>query len=245
MKPYYEHAGITIYHGDCRELLPQLEDSSASIAITSPPYNLVRKWIDSNGPNSVNKIFAKKVLEEWYEDDVPEEQYQEGQRWIISQLLRICSSSVFYNHKVRYAVKRFGRVMHPTEFVPLSEMWGEIVWDRGGGITHNSRRFVCSDERIYWLRSPATFNNMGYTSVWRIHVPPHDFDHPCPFPSEVPERCILMASAPGDIVIDPYCGSGTTLEAAKSKGRRAIGIEIEEKYCEIAAKRLAQKVLAF
>ena len=67
--------------------------------------------------------------------------------------------------------------------------------------------------------------------------------HPVAFPSAIPARCIAAASVPGDIILDPFMGSGTTLLAAKSSQRRAIGIEVEERYCEIAAKRLAQESL--
>lgn len=76
--------------------------------------------------------------------------------------------------------------------------------------------------------------------------PPTDVDgHPCPFPLELPKRCIAATTDLGDVVLDPFMGSGTTLRAAKDLGRKAIGIEIEERYCEIAAKRLAQEVLDF
>lgn len=70
-------------------------------------------------------------------------------------------------------------------------------------------------------------------------------DHPCPKPIHAWKWLVNKASRPGDTVIDPFMGSGTTLRAAKDLGRQAIGIDIEERYCEIAAKRLSQEVLAF
>jgi DNA modification methylase len=70
-------------------------------------------------------------------------------------------------------------------------------------------------------------------------------DHPCPKPVEWMTWAIERTSRPGETILDPFAGSGTTLAAAKQLGRKAIGIEIEERYCEIAAKRLAQGVLDF
>ena len=71
------------------------------------------------------------------------------------------------------------------------------------------------------------------------------FSHPTVKPLTLMTKLLNLGSQAGDLVIDPFCGTGSTLRAAKDLGRKAIGIEIEEKYCEIAAKRLAQKVLAF
>jgi site-specific DNA-methyltransferase (adenine-specific) len=70
-------------------------------------------------------------------------------------------------------------------------------------------------------------------------------EHPCPKPEELCRYVVDLFSANGQLVVDPFMGSGTTLRAAKDLGRRAIGIEICEEYCEIAAKRLSQKVLNF
>jgi hypothetical protein len=67
--------------------------------------------------------------------------------------------------------------------------------------------------------------------------------HPCPKPEGWMRWLVNLVSQPGEVVVDPFAGSGTTLVAAKRLGRRAIGIEIEEKYCEIAAKRLQQEAL--
>jgi len=82
------------------------------------------------------------------------------------------------------------------------------------------------------------------STVWTI-APESRGAHPAPFPTEVPRRCIRLSTWPGETVLDPFAGSGTTLTAARDLGRRAVGIERSERYCELAARRLAQGALDF
>ncbi len=241
MTPYYERGGIAIYHGDCREVLPAI--GQVHCTVTSPPYNLLRNHNDSEGPNSIHKAQSAKFREEWYDDHIPEPEYQLGQRALLEQLIALTDGSVFYNHKVRHAMKRMGRVVHPMEWLAGLPLWCEIIWDRGGGMAFNSRRFVHSDERIYQFGAPREWHDLGLTTVWRLAPVHTDLDHPCPFPIELAARCIASSTRPGDLILDPFMGSGTTLRAAKDLGRCAIGIELEERYCEIAAKRMEQEVL--
>lgn len=244
MKPYYQDDAVTIYHGDCRGLLPSIGAGAAEITVTSPPFNLVRAWACKTGPNSIHTRYAHKLQHEWYDDSIPEDEYQAIQREVIRECLRICDGSVFYNHTIRYAHKRRGGAIHPMSWLHGFPLWCEIIWDRRGGVAHNCRRYLHSDERIYQLGKPTVWNaSCSNTTVWRIPVPPHKVDHPCPFPVEVPIRCIGPTTRSGDTVLDPFMGSGTTLRAAKDLGRKAIGIETVEKYCEIAAKRMSQEVL--
>lgn len=242
MTPYYDSGGITIYHGDCREILPTLADASVEITITSPPYNLVKEWT-GGGPGS-NMKAHEALIEEWYTDEIPEEDYQIQQRAVVQECLRVSAGCVFYNHKLRYAFRRRGTYYHPMDWLRGLPLWCEIIWDRaginGGG---NFPRLPAGDERIYQMGKPRHWHKIpGLTTIWRIKPTPTP-GHVCAFPIEIPRRCIRLCTDPGDIVMDPYCGSGTTLRAAKDLGRRAIGIELEEKYCEIAVKRLAQECL--
>lgn len=80
---------------------------------------------------------------------------------------------------------------------------------------------------------------------WLVTEKPIEINHPCPKPIKVWKKLLNSVSLREHIILDPFMGSGTTLVAAKELGRRAIGIEIEEKYCEIAVRRLAQEVLPF
>jgi len=242
MKPYYQYNGVTIYHGDCFDLLPQMP--MVDLIVTSPPYNIVRKNM-GGGENSTLKSQQEKLMNQWYDDSLPEAEYQKNQREIIKLMISRCRGSVFYNHKLRYSIKRSGRVISPWEWISGLPLWAEIVWDRGGGIAFNCNRFVHSDERIYQFCRPVVFNKNPYTTVWKIHPVPQNVDHPCPFPTQIPSRCISTCTGPGHLVMDPFCGAGTTLMVAKDLGRQAIGIEREERYCEVAAKRLSQEVFNF
>lgn len=241
MKPYYEQDGVTIYNADCLEIL-RANLVEASLVVTSPPYNLVRRNSGS-GANSIHRDgLWKKLTTEWYEDELSEDEYRMWQREVIKECLAV-APCMAYNHKVRYQQKRHGTTFHPMEWINPAQLWSEIVWDQGGGVALNCRRPVPADERVYILGKPKAWHDLGYTSVWRIPTVAQGFDHPCPFPEELPRRVIAMFTDAGDTVLDPFMGVGTTLVAAKRMGRKAVGIEREEKYCEIAAKRLAQGAL--
>ncbi len=240
--PYYRDESVMIYHGDSIDILPYL--GQLELAVTSPPYNLCKKWWDS-GSNGMHVDMAARFKSDWYPDELPEAEYQADQVKKLELVSSICSGSICYNHKVRYAYKRAGAAFHPMQWLAQFPLWVEIIWDKGSGVALNCRRPIVSDERIYVLNRPETWNNCGFTSVWRFQPDREMPDHPCAFPLELPTRLIQMFSNPGDTVLDWNMGSGTTLRAAKDLGRKAIGIEIEERYCEIAAKRMAQEVFTF
>ena len=90
----------------------------------------------------------------------------------------------------------------------------------------------------YW----GSYNGTTYSDVFR-EAREGTYEHPTQKPVWLCKKLVANSSNVGDLVLDPFMGSGTTLRAAKDLGRRAIGIEIEEKYCKIAVKRLAQEVL--
>jgi site-specific DNA-methyltransferase (adenine-specific) len=118
-------------------------------------------------------------------------------------------------------------VWHKTNPAPMN---ADVIWLSG--------LELC----VYGKHPHATFNAHCATPVWTGPTQPNP-EHPTPKPEWLFKRLILASSNPGDVVLDPFVGSGTTLRAAKDLGRRAIGIEIEERYCEIAATRLTQGVL--
>jgi len=252
MKPYYEEAGITIYHGDCMEVLPEIH--GVKCCVTSPPYNQSISAFGESGMHKETSWVAK--ISSGYRDEMPEDEYQQWQVDVFS-LVAAClddDGSLFYNHKIRW---RDGILSHPVVWTAKFPMRlrQEIIWARNGSVTLNARMFAPNDERILWfVRGKHKWNqdSVSHFSVWRVDqygsfgsARTGIAGHPCAYPIELPKRCIMASTDEGDTILDPFAGSGTTLVAAKDLGRKAIGIELEEKYCEIAANRLRQSVFNF
>ena len=204
MKPYYEHAGITIYHGDCREILLTL--GPVDLVLTDPPYGIgVTRMTLGNGNRQVFR-----GSEAW-DDSTPD------LSWVISSGLP--------------AIVWGGNYFQ----LPPSRCW--FVWDKGTG----SNDFA--DCELAWTNLDSTVRKYFQSWVGANAKESYDKDrfHPTQKPVGLMKWCLNRL---GDgLILDPFMGSGTTLVAAKNLNRRAIGIEIEERYCEIAAKRLQQEVL--
>lgn len=238
--------GCVLYLADCRDALHLL--SGIDLIITSPPYNQMSSL--SGAPSGIwgksggGLGFVNKWQKDGYKDDLPENDYQIAQNDIFSALVKCCnpSASLFYNHQLRW---RDGKCLHPiTWFTPDSWMLRqEIIWDRGGGMMFNARMFVRFDERILWftLSSDHKWNqsSVGNGTIWRIPREQNK-EHPVAFPIEIAVRSILAVTDHGDTVCDPYMGSGTVLAACAALGRKGIGIEISEKYFEIACRRVEE-----
>jgi DNA modification methylase len=229
-----------IYLGDSLEILPALSENSAHVAVTSPPYNLVT---DKKQYGTKVAKGAERQFKDWYPDDLPELVYQDQQKQIITELMRVCDSSIFYNHKVRYAWhsrckhRTPSSIYHPLNWVSDFPIWCEIIWDRCG-IGRPSSRYHVSDERIYQIGRPIKWSNdRSLTNIWRI-PPSKNEGHVCSFPLQLVENCILPTTDEGDTVIDPYLGSGTTAVACIKHNRRFIGIEKSEKYYKLACENI-------
>lgn len=123
--------------------------------------------------------------------------------------------------------------------LPESPSW--IVWDKRDGLTSNDN----ADCELAWsnLGGPARVFRHRWNGMIKASERDQRRVHPTQKPVALMEWIIVRATKQGDLVLDPYMGSGPVLQAAKNLGRKAIGIEVEERYCEVAAKRLAQEVL--
>jgi modification methylase len=240
MKPYYEQDGMVIYHGDCLDVMDAWPECfRVDITVSSPPYNT----ISAVAASGMMRESSHKQLAGYlsHADDMPEESYAAWMRDVFSRCRHVSMGLVWINHKTRYR-DRSG--IHPLAIFPWP-FYSEVVWDRGCSVTLNARKFAPSHEYLYAFGVPHFWDNSLNTNmtVWRINPERGIPDHPCPFPAELASRCIAASCPPSGTVLDPFMGSGTTLVAAKRLGRKAIGIEREEKYCEIAARRLSQGAL--
>lgn len=253
MTPYYSENGIVIYHGDCRDVLPAVRPFST--VITSPPYNLgsspwphLGHWKpgDSAGGRSKWKNGSDAgggIQYGAHVDAQPWPDYVATQRAILSALWARLpdTGAIFYNHKPRVIG---GKLWMPNELLPSVVTLRQIViWRRPGGLNYNPTAFVPMHEWLLVLAKPdfrlKSKGVSGLGDVWEIA--PESNPHPAPFPLGLPER-VLEATLPGP-VLDPFMGSGTTLVAAKLRGVSATGIDVDERYCEMAAERLAQGAL--
>jgi site-specific DNA-methyltransferase (adenine-specific) len=236
VEKYYDDGTCVIYHGDCRDVLPSLRGAQA--VITDPPYGILEH--------------------DW---DVPID--WETLAW---DALRpggfVCSFGLLMTlAPVCFALEVAG-----------FRREAEMVWSRGtlgtGGdrfgrshelfaVYYKPPRQAPRVDRVRVPYAPASKPSPSHQrhplgaapgSIWYVHETSGSYathDHETAKPLPLMARLVDALSDPGDTIIDPFAGSGTTLRAAKDLGRRAIGVETREQFCEIAARRLAQEVLDF
>ncbi len=237
MNPYYEQDGCAIYHGDCLEVLRSL-GQVATVVLTDPPYcsgaheAAKRSKTASITPESVS---ARPVIE-------MDSMGSLGFDWVTRAWLLLA----------RRVTKPGGHLVCCTDWrmlPPLATLtetagwrWNNVVvWDKGypglgaGFRAQHEMLILASNGAPEW----QSYDYGNVISSMRLT----QTDHPHQKPIELLKPVIATCSVAGDVVLDPFMGSGSTIRAAKDLGRKAIGIEIEERYCEIAAKRLSQQVL--
>jgi len=210
LKPYYSHAGITIYHGDCREILPQLE--RIDLIVTDPPYGI-------DFDTDYRRFIAGFNVERKNHPKVAGDNSEFDPSFLLA----------YGKKQVIWGANCF------SSKLPRGS-W--LVWDKR---FKNGSAFL-ADAEAAWLSSGHGV--YIYSVVQQGCIRPEPNLHPTQKPEAVMAWCIAKANETG-VVVDPFMGSGTTLRAAKDRGREAVGIELEEKYCEIAAKRLSQEVFNF
>jgi DNA modification methylase len=214
--PYYSDDAVTIYHGDCLEIMPELD---FDVIVTDPPYGInyvLKPQIVGTGNRRVLMGGGLPV----HGDDRPFDPLH---------LLQADKPTVMFGANYYSAA------------LPTSGGW--IVWDKTGGGRGPDNSFT--DLEMAWTnirKNPVIFHHL-WKGLVRDSEAGERVKHPTQKPVSLMRLVIELTK--GETVLDPYMGSGPTLRAAKDLGRKAIGIELDERYCEIAAKRMAQGVLDF
>lgn len=204
LKPYYEDALVTLYHGDARDLLPLMR---ADLILTDPPY--------ANGTEYAS-----------YHDD------EAGLRELIAALFPLVTERALITPGVA------NMHLYPRP------RW-TLAWVTPAGAGSGPWGFSCWQPVLAYGSDPYLAAGKGRKPDMLIRTETSEpSPHPCAKPIDVWRWLLMRGSLDArDVVLDPFAGAGTTLRAAKDCGRRAVGIELEERYCEAAASRLCQEVL--
>ena len=219
MKPYHEEDGVAIYHGDCLDVLRELPESSIRSVVTDPPFAFT-----GGISNGMTSVASDQFFAHWWNDvsaSIVRAMREDGSGfvWCDWRTASLIASGFAQDDYSRWRVSQM--LYHFREMVgqgkPFRSTVDMIAYFRGPknkaeGIPNTTPNFI--------------------SSYWYYGKHPH---HPSEKSLEIASK--LVGWCDGDL-LDPFMGSGTSLVAAKMAGRNAIGIEKEEKYCEVAAKRL-------
>ncbi len=228
MKPYYEHNGITIYHGDCRDVLAYLAAGSVHLLLTDPPYGMT------------------------YTNDAKKGLRGDAQR----QGLRLLRSMLGEADRVLATPSHVYIFCHweswPDFYDAVGCYWNTknaLVWHKDcGGVGDCLGDYAHDYEMVLFAHKGGRKELIGRRDgsvVRQLPVPGNKRQHPTEKPVSLLRYYLGKSTEPGEIVLDPFMGSGSVLRAAKDLGRQAIGIELEERYCEAAVGRLTQEVFDF
>jgi site-specific DNA-methyltransferase (adenine-specific) len=228
MTPYYEQSGITIFHGDCCEVMASFPSCfRVDVTVTDPPYGvgLTGKLAKKRGGGQTFRPGAYGF------EDAPE-----YVRSVVVPVIEHC-------RRISDAV-----VLTPGTrnlwMYPQPDDLGCFFSAAGTGVGRWG--FTCSQPILFYGADPYLAAGMGSRANSHGQTYPNDANfvgHPCAKPLPMWRWLVGRSLLPGMTILDPFMGSGTTLVAAKPQGCKAIGIEIEERYCEIAARRLQQEAL--
>ncbi len=215
-EPYYADEHVTLYHGDCLTITEWL---TADVLVTDPPYGVA---YESNLNRDKRNVKVGRPVA------------SDGDTQVRDRVIEMWSDRpalIFGKWTAQRPVKTRTR----------------LIWDKGNtvGMGDLSIPWGPAEEEVYVLGSG--FTGKRESNVIRCQMlmsaDANRPAHPTPKPIQLMEA--LIAKCPPGVIADPFAGSGSTLVAAKALGRRAIGVELDERYCEIAANRLRQDVLDF
>lgn len=257
MKPYYEDEHCTIYN--CDLLALPIGFAACQAIVTSPPYNVGIPYVGYDDDVPWADYWKFVGASAWAMRNALDDC---GRVWVN---IAPAVSGAAENTGVRRAnlLAGWSWALESTGLLPHSVVawvslrgqgtaWGSYEQPSAPNLRGDWEAMLCYYQRE-WRREPPP-NMEGWrdsfggwpelvSNVWQIRPDTDHFHHPAPFPVELAERAIRLSLWPGETVLDPFMGSGATLVAAKALGRKAIGVEISERYCEAAVSRVAQEVL--
>lgn len=250
-EPYYADEAVTLYLGDCREVLPSLPAASVDMVFTDPPYG----HNNNNGdlahhveaalgllPTGASAPEARPILNDGPEaNELVRDVFTEVKRLLKPGCCCCCCCGGGGGPDPQFA--RWALWL--DEAIGFKQA---VVWDKGGlGMGWHYRR---SYEFVLVAEKPGAagrwFGGNSQSNVIRINkILPQKDDHPTPKPPSLPAKFITLHSEPGELVLDPFNGGGSTALAARLMGRRYVGVEMDEQWLELTVQRLAQGVLDF
>lgn len=246
-KTFFNHENVKIINEDVL-LTDEIPKESVDLIVTSPPYNVDIKYNSHNDQISYEKYleFSYKWLSkcfEWLKDDgrlclnVPLDKNKGGQQSVGADLTIIAKKIGFKYHSTiiwnegnisrRTAWGSWLSASAPYVIAPVELII--VLYKNKWKKNDKKQSDITKQEFIEWTNGLWTFSGQSKKGAG---------GHPAPFPIELPKRCIKLFSFVGDIVLDPFMGSGSTMIAAILNNRKSIGIEIDEEYCEMAKKRI-------
>jgi len=224
MKPYWrdEAHGLEIYHGDCLEVMPQFE-REFEVVFTDPPYGI--EYNGGTGNKKKREPLAGDARDVYGEflPLLPVGRDAAAYIWFTDKKVRVVYAAAEDNGwTVRALI-----------------IWNKMQAHYGAFMAQYMQKH---EPCLYLVRgTPPWYGPTNEVTVWDVKQPTRS-DHPTQKPIALAVRAVQNSSAEGDAVLDPFLGSGTTLVACYRLGRRGVGIEISEEYCELSAKRLEREI---
>ncbi len=229
MKPYFESHGVTIYNASAEEILPSLPAASVDLILTDPPYGISYRSRARHGRMPIQ---------------IRNDEDLNALRGVLPLADRLLKDD---RHVYIFAAP--SRIGEAVDAIQLYwRIKNQIVWDKGNAGTRGDCQagYAANWEAvIYANKGRRPLNGPRPRAILRYDWSgSRDPVHPNIKPVAIFRSMIGKSSVPGEMLLDPFCGSGPSLIAAAELGRAAIGVEIEERYCEIAARRILQATAA-